>query len=259
MTAVSAAANIAGEHGYQSSVDKSVEMKYNTNMHTAAAAYRAIPGSENTGNYIPSNENKIFSHGRTRTVTDNFHSSTGEAGGRMRNYHNHGNDRGHGPFSDDFSSGDYTTSTNSSYSRGSTFSTSGVQAGTLTDTYYLYSFDGKLLAEYDHNGNCTSHYIYFGDGLLAEYKPQTNVYLYYMTDQVASTRIITDDAGNVVYSEAAGPYGDVQKTWTDTYDPKLKFSGKEREGYSGLDYFGARYYDHKSYRFFKHIAIYTHL
>jgi RHS repeat-associated protein len=29
----------------------------------------------------------------------------------------------------------------------------------------------------------------------------------------------------------------------------LKFSGKEREGYSDLDYFGARYYDHKSYRF----------
>ena len=29
----------------------------------------------------------------------------------------------------------------------------------------------------------------------------------------------------------------------------MKFSGKEREGYSDLDYFGARYYDHKSYRF----------
>jgi RHS repeat-associated protein len=41
----------------------------------------------------------------------------------------------------------------------------------------------------------------------------------------------------------------VQKTWVNTYDPDLKFSGKEREGYSGLDYFGARYYDHKSYRF----------
>jgi RHS repeat-associated protein len=53
----------------------------------------------------------------------------------------------------------------------------------------------------------------------------------------------------VVFSEAYGPYGDIQKTWTNTYDPKLKFSGKEREGYSDLDYFGARYYDHKSYRF----------
>jgi len=70
-----------------------------------------------------------------------------------------------------------------------------------------------------------------------------------MTDQINSSRIITNDSGNVVFSEAYGPYGDVQKTWVNTYDPKLKFSGKEREGYSDLDYFGARYYDHKSYRF----------
>lgn len=70
-----------------------------------------------------------------------------------------------------------------------------------------------------------------------------------MTDQVNSTRIITDENGNVVFSEAYGPYGDVQKTWVNSYEPKLKFSGKEREGYSDLDYFGARYFDHKSYRF----------
>jgi RHS repeat-associated protein len=119
----------------------------------------------------------------------------------------------------------------------------------LINTYYIYSFDGKLLAEYDHNGNCVRDYIYAGNRLIAEYKPQTNEYYYYMTDQINSTRIITNDSGNVVFSEAAGPYGDVQKTWTNTYDPKLKFSGKEREGYSDLDYFGARYYDHKSYRF----------
>jgi RHS repeat-associated protein len=85
--------------------------------------------------------------------------------------------------------------------------------------------------------------------LIAEYKPQTGEYFYYMTDQINSTRIITNDSGNVVFSEAYGPYGDVQKTWINTYDPKLKFSGKEREGYSELDYFGARYFDNKSYRF----------
>jgi RHS repeat-associated protein len=70
-----------------------------------------------------------------------------------------------------------------------------------------------------------------------------------MNDQINSTRIVTDDIGNVVYSAAHGPFGGAQKTWINTYDPKLKFSGKEREGYSDLDYFGARYYDHNSYRF----------
>ncbi len=53
----------------------------------------------------------------------------------------------------------------------------------------------------------------------------------------------------MVYSAAHGPYGDIQKTWANTYDPKLKFSGKERESYSNYDYFGARYYDHFSHRF----------
>jgi RHS repeat-associated protein len=117
------------------------------------------------------------------------------------------------------------------------------------DTYYIYSFDGKLLSEYDQSGTCVRDYIYAGNRLIAEYRPQTSKYYYYMSDQINSTRIITDDAGSVVYSEAYGPYGDVQKTWTKTYDPKQKFSGKEREGYSELDYFGARYFDNNSYRF----------
>jgi RHS repeat-associated protein len=143
-------------------------------------------------------------------------------------------------------SGDFYLSSSSTLRN----STPGIsRTSELFNTYYIYTFDGKLLAEYDHNGNCTRDYIYAGNRLIAEYKPQTSEYFYYMTDQINSTRIIINDSGNVVFSEAYGPYGDIQKTWTNTYDPKLKFSGKEREGYSDLDYFGARYYDHKSYRF----------
>jgi len=124
-----------------------------------------------------------------------------------------------------------------------------IQSTSPVDTYYIYSFDGKLMAEYDHNGNCVKDYIYAGNRLIAEYQSQTGKYYYYMSDQINSTRIVTDDNGNVVYSEAYGPFGGIQKNWTKTYDPKLKFSGKEREDYSDLDYFGARYYDHNSYRF----------
>jgi RHS repeat-associated protein len=153
-------------------------------------------------------------------------------------YPGHG---GSGVSSNNFYSSSSNTFSNSTPGRSRT--------SQLYNTYYIYTFDGKLLAEYDHNGNCVRDYIYFGNRLLAEYRPQTNEYFYYMTDQINSTRIITDVNSNVRFSEAYGPYGDIQKTWTNTYDPKLKFSGKEREGYSDLDYFGARYYDHKSYRF----------
>ncbi len=150
---------------------------------------------------------------------------------------------GHGPYG-----GAAFTNTNTSNTM-QTQMFSRTQSSGMIDTYYIYSHDGTLLAEYDHNGNCVRDYIYTGNRLIAEYKPQTNTYYYYMSDQINTTRIITDGNGNVVYSALYGPYGDVQKVWTNTYDPKLKFSGKEREGYSDLDYFGARYYDHNSYRF----------
>ncbi len=116
-------------------------------------------------------------------------------------------------------------------------------------TYFIYSFDGKLLAEYDANGICQKDYVYMGNKLIAEYQPVIAKYYYYTSDQINSTRIITDSAGTVVYSAMFDPYGGMQKEWVNTYQPSMKFSGKERESKSELDYFGARYYDHLRYRF----------
>jgi RHS repeat-associated protein len=41
----------------------------------------------------------------------------------------------------------------------------------------------------------------------------------------------------------------VQQTWVNTFNPELKFSGKEQDTESGLYYFGSRYYDPTLYRF----------
>ena len=116
-------------------------------------------------------------------------------------------------------------------------------------TYYIHSFDGKLLAEYDSTGVCQKDYIYMGNKLIAEYQPVIAKYYYYTSDQINSTRVITDSTGTVVYSAVFDPFGGMQKQWVNTYSPSLKFSGKERESRSELDYFGARYYDHLRYRF----------
>jgi RHS repeat-associated protein len=124
-----------------------------------------------------------------------------------------------------------------------------VSSYTITDTYFIWSYDGKLLAEYDTTGICIKDYIYAGNKLIAEYQPQTGNYYYYMQDQVNSTKIVTNDAGDIVHSTAYGPYGNTQITWINTFDPKPKFSGKERNSHTQWDYFGARYYDHLSYRF----------
>ena len=136
------------------------------------------------------------------------------------------------------------------------------QAGTGTDSttrtlsaltnggsFYIYSATGMLLAEYNRSGEPVKDYIYVGGRLLAEYKPVESRTYFYNPDQVNSTRIVTDESGTVVYSAAHDPYGGIQNTWVNTYDPTPKFSGKERDSESGLDYFGARYYDMAQYRF----------
>jgi len=105
------------------------------------------------------------------------------------------------------------------------------------------------MAEYDTTGACAREYVYLGDRLAAEYLPQTGQKYYYTSDPIRSSRLVTDTAGTVVYSAMHDPYGGIQKVWVNTYDPRAKFSGKEREKSGELDYFGARYYDHLRYRF----------
>jgi RHS repeat-associated protein len=120
-------------------------------------------------------------------------------------------------------------------------------------SYYFYDNSGRLLSEYEATGNetpvCVKDYIYMGNRLLAEYQPLSATKYYYTSDQINSTRIITDSSGSVVYSAVFDPYGGMQKQWVNTYQPSLKFSGKEREVNTELDYFGARYYGHTQYRF----------
>ncbi|MDD8019788.1 MAG: RHS repeat-associated core domain-containing protein [Acidobacteriota bacterium] len=117
-----------------------------------------------------------------------------------------------------------------------------------TGTYYVYSFDGKLLSEYNGLGECLRDYIYLGDRLLAEYQPQTGQIYYYTSDQVNSTRVVTDQNGVRVFAATYDPYGGIQKIWENSYMPAMKFSGKERDTESNLDYFGARYYGNYYYR-----------
>ena len=46
-----------------------------------------------------------------------------------------------------------------------------------------------------------------GNKLLAEYHPATGKYYYYTSDQINSTRIITNSYGTVAYSAVFDPNG----------------------------------------------------
>lgn len=133
--------------------------------------------------------------------------------------------------------------------RDSSPGTAKMMSASPVGNFYIYSFDGKLLQVYDVYGSLLKDYIYMGDRLIAEYDYAGARYLYYTPDQINTTRVVTDGVGNVVYSAVYDPYGGIQQNPVSTYDPQLKFSGKERDTESQLDYFGARYYDRSQYRF----------
>jgi RHS repeat-associated protein len=77
---------------------------------------------------------------------------------------------------------------------------------------------------------------------------QTEVVEYYHLDAIGSVRAVTDVHGNVVRRHDYYPFGVEYAPPPSTPDP-LRFTGKERDVETGLDYFGARYYASRTGRF----------
>jgi RHS repeat-associated protein len=70
---------------------------------------------------------------------------------------------------------------------------------------------------------------------------------YYHTDAVGSVRAVTDQSGAVVRRHDYFPFGE-EFAATPGADAR-RFTGKERDAETGLDYFGARYYAQRAGRF----------
>ena len=84
-------------------------------------------------------------------------------------------------------------------------------------------------------------------GLLAASPARAQVVEYYHTDAIGNVRAITDASGNVIERHDYQPYGEEWLPQGGTQP--LRFTGKERDAETGLDYFGARYYGSKIGRF----------
>jgi RHS repeat-associated protein len=84
-------------------------------------------------------------------------------------------------------------------------------------------------------------------GATAAYAQTNDVVRYYHTDAIGSVRMITDAAQQVLSEYDYLPFGE---EWAGaTFAEKLKFTGKERDSETDLDYFGARHYRRQSGRF----------
>jgi RHS repeat-associated protein len=118
-----------------------------------------------------------------------------------------------------------------------------------TGTLYWYMSPG-IVAESDLSGNLTSEYVFFSGERVAR-RDGTNGsggVFYYFSDHLKTTDIVTDAQGNIKNESDFYPWGgELQFLANDSNH--YKFTGKERDSETGLDYFGARYYSNGLGRF----------
>jgi len=80
-----------------------------------------------------------------------------------------------------------------------------------------------------------------GSGIITSGIPKTGV-LFFHPDYTGNTKFVTDSYGNVRSTMRYKPYGEIfNQSGTDNF--RHKFNGKDRDHYTGLYYYGARYYD----------------
>jgi RHS repeat-associated protein len=119
-----------------------------------------------------------------------------------------------------------------------------------TTMLYWTGASNTIIAESDGSGNLTSEYVFFdGERIARIDSPATTpVAHYYVADNLGSASVIANETGAMEREEMYFPYGG--ERWSQGSDPnRYKFTGKERDAETGLDYFGARYYGSNMGRF----------
>jgi RHS repeat-associated protein len=98
-----------------------------------------------------------------------------------------------------------------------------------------------IIAESDLSGNSKSEYVFFAGERIARKDFPGNAVSYYFSDHLKTASVITNSAGTITEDEDYYPWGgELQMVNNDSNH--YKFTGKERDSETGLDYFGARYY-----------------
>jgi RHS repeat-associated protein len=107
-----------------------------------------------------------------------------------------------------------------------------------TGTLYWYMTPG-IVGESDLSGNLTDEYVFFDGERVA--RKSTNGVFYYFSDHLKTASVITDSAGNIKSESDFYPWGG-ELQFVNNDSNHYKFTGKERDNETQLDYFGARYY-----------------
>jgi RHS repeat-associated protein len=114
-------------------------------------------------------------------------------------------------------------------------------------TEYFY-FNGQIMAELNPATSAFTNYVYFDGDRVARRDGTTGPVSYYFSDHLKTATVITDSAGNITAESDYYPWGG-ELQFVNNDSNHYKFTGKERDPESGLDYFGARYYSNGLGRF----------
>jgi RHS repeat-associated protein len=107
-----------------------------------------------------------------------------------------------------------------------------------TGTLYWYMTTG-IVGESDLSGNLIDEYVFFYGERVA--RKSTNGVFYYFSDHLKTASVVTDSLGNIKSESDFYPWGG-ELQFVNNDSNHYKFTGKERDIETGLDYFGARYY-----------------
>jgi RHS repeat-associated protein len=124
---------------------------------------------------------------------------------------------------------------------------------------FVYGISGQVILEFDTvSGSLKKEYVYGPGSLLATIDPAGGT-LYTTSDHLGSPRVVTNSGGGTVSRHDFRPFGeelgdgDGGRTTTLKFGLvdglRKKFTGKERDDETGLDYFLARYYSPAQGRF----------
>ena len=107
---------------------------------------------------------------------------------------------------------------------------------------YWYDTGGNVLAESDLAGTLLQEYIFFNGRRTAYRKVVDNAVWYYFSDHLGSNNVMANADGSSIPEESDFyPYGG-ERVLLDGHSNNYKFTGQERDGESGLDYFTARFF-----------------
>ncbi len=110
---------------------------------------------------------------------------------------------------------------------------------------YIYAQDGQELSVVDASQNLLQGETYFGGRYLATVGSAGTSYAH--TDWLGTVRARTGPAGALAGAYTSGPFGENLSAIGGA--SSLHLTGKYRDGETGFDYFGARYYNSSLGRF----------